>query len=942
MTILSSALTLASMLAAMSLSHADELIVDASGQGDFTTIQAAVDASLQGDIILVRPGIYPEDVLIDGRSVWLLSQAAGTVTVEGTLNVQNLAPDEEVAVLEIDFRPNSISFGAQQPNALNISNAAGHVRLQGCAFHGAAGSSAIENGGHGVRASSSLRVTLLDCELRGGDGVYIGPSQQSCATAHGGAALWLFNSRAASWGMTAFGGKGTTCQIFGPAGNGGPGVHCSQSQIYASGGDLRGGAGGDANDFIPATGGDGGAGLILPASSDAWFVETTTVGGAAGSSWVGSPGQPGPAVSGNGTLVVLAGISLWRSAAKIVRASEQHAVSVRGVVGAPVTLHFIERPPFYFDLVANGAAGGGLMPAATTIPTPLASATIGTIPAGGVLNTLLGIPAIPAGLTSLPVTLHFVTGPGLRNFRHSQPILIVAVNCDTLQPDCNMTSRADLCELLEGAVFDCDGNGIPDDCQPDCNANGVADTCDIANNTSDDLNNDGIPDECQQNGVTHYVDDSAPPGGNGTFGMPFDTLGAAVSVSLTGDEIIVMDGVYTGPNNKNLEFDARLIRIRSQNGPANCTIDLEGDGRAFYWFNEPNNFGAIIEGLRIINGAPSGTTGTYGGAIHAVNSSPTIRGCVFENNEARTGGAIYLTSSFSLVEDCQFFGNLTTLLGSPGGAGLFADSGGPVIRDCSFIGNISLTTGGAIALIASSTINQPTVSRCVIFENSAGLYGGGISSSGFSGTAEYAYIDQCLIAGNTAAFGGGVSGAGGGSMLYSNCTIVGNVATDTGGGMCAQFNLDPVLLNSIVRGNSAPSGAQLAVIGSGSTLLVEYCNLEGGAPGIFLSGGGAATAVLAVVDADPLFVDDDGADNDPLTFTDNDYHLGNGSPSIDAASNDRIPADRADADNDGDLVEPVPIDLDGLPRRLDDPAAADTGQGTAPIVDHGVFEKPGR
>lgn len=42
-------------------------IVDATGHGDFTTISAALSASVSGDTIFIRPGVYTEDPpLIDG------------------------------------------------------------------------------------------------------------------------------------------------------------------------------------------------------------------------------------------------------------------------------------------------------------------------------------------------------------------------------------------------------------------------------------------------------------------------------------------------------------------------------------------------------------------------------------------------------------------------------------------------------------------------------------------------------------------------------------------------------------------------------------------------------------------------------------------------------------------------------------------------------------
>jgi len=48
------------------------------------------------------------------------------------------------------------------------------------------------------------------------------------------------------------------------------------------------------------------------------------------------------------------------------------------------------------------------------------------------------------------------------------------------------------------------------------------------------------------------------------------------------------------------------------------------------------------------------------------------------------------------------------------------------------------------------------------------------------------------------------------------------------------------------------------------------------------------------IDADPLFVDPDGPDNDPNTWEDKDYHLSPGSPCIDAGCNGAVPRDFAD------------------------------------------------
>ena len=67
------------------------------------------------------------------------------------------------------------------------------------------------------------------------------------------------------------------------------------------------------------------------------------------------------------------------------------------------------------------------------------------------------------------------------------------------------------------------------------------------------------------------------------------------------------------------------------------------------------------------------------------------------------------------------------------------------------------------------------------------------------------------------------------------------------------------------------------------------------------------------VGGDPLFVDPIGPDTLPGT-EDDDLRLQSGSPCIDAADNTAVPPDDTDLDEDGDVSERLPLDLDGTPR----------------------------
>ena len=68
----------------------DAIIVDASGTGDYTTIQAAVDAADDGDEIAIRPGTYAEEVRVVEKDLTLRGDGPAEDVVielgsEGTL-----------------------------------------------------------------------------------------------------------------------------------------------------------------------------------------------------------------------------------------------------------------------------------------------------------------------------------------------------------------------------------------------------------------------------------------------------------------------------------------------------------------------------------------------------------------------------------------------------------------------------------------------------------------------------------------------------------------------------------------------------------------------------------------------------------------------------------------------------------------------------------------
>jgi hypothetical protein len=242
--------------------------------------------------------------------------------------------------------------------------------------------------------------------------------------------------------------------------------------------------------------------------------------------------------------------------------------------------------------------------------------------------------------------------------------------------------------------------------------------------------------------------------------------------------------------------------------------------------------------------------------------------------------------------------------------------------------------GGAVHCYGSS----PTIMNCVFVGNT-------VEGEYTRGPGVYCELGgltlmNCLIAGNTAGGGGAGAFITGSNPTITGCTITANTATNRGAGLNIVRGSNVTIANTILSGNQAPLGPQINIQGSAnpSTLTISYSNVEGGQAEMYVNPDCTLNWGPGNIDADPLFVDPDGPDDDPNTFEDNNCRLSAGSPCIDAADNEAVPADTFDMDGDGDTDELIPFDLDDNPRFVDDPDTDDTGNGMPPIVDMGAYE----
>jgi hypothetical protein len=242
-----------------------------------------------------------------------------------------------------------------------------------------------------------------------------------------------------------------------------------------------------------------------------------------------------------------------------------------------------------------------------------------------------------------------------------------------------------------------------------------------------------------------------------TFLVPGDypTIMEAVVVCNSHDVILVADGVYTGPENKNIDFGSKTITLRSENGAHHCVIDCEGDGRGIHISNA-GAAGSVIDGLTIINGV---TTGNGGGILCAADI--TIRNCRILGNAAQHGGGIFSSNAYPTIVNCLVSGNLASPTSGWGG-GISARQSAPVpgftVTNCTISGNRA-AHGGGIALLSFGYISicAMDVANTILYGNSAGS---GAQVGIMIGFADMT-ISYCDVQGGEAGIGGTVTwGAG--------------------------------------------------------------------------------------------------------------------------------------------------------------------------------------
>ena len=218
-----------------------------------------------------------------------------------------------------------------------------------------------------------------------------------------------------------------------------------------------------------------------------------------------------------------------------------------------------------------------------------------------------------------------------------------------------------------------------------------------ANTDGDGLDDD---DEVEQGSdptiATYYVDDADGdnsydgllPDWDGVHG-PRKTIQGGTDAAAQGEEVLVMEGAYSGAGNIDVDLGGKALAVRSVTGPLNTVIDCGNAGRAFYCLNVGQP-GVVIRGFTIRNA----DSRQHGGAIYSEGSVITVRDCIIADSSAsQNGGAIYSVSSENTrVTNCLITGNTA---GKNGGA-IFSGDTSLSISNCTIADNLAGVTGGGV------------------------------------------------------------------------------------------------------------------------------------------------------------------------------------------------------------------------------------------------------
>ena len=379
----------------------------------------------------------------------------------------------------------------------------------------------------------------------------------------------------------------------------------------------------------------------------------------------------------------------------------------------------------------------------------------------------------------------------------------------------------------------------------------------------------------------YYVATIGSDGNDGSSGNPWKTITHALGQATTGDTIHVAAGTYSGTTTGET-LPLRLKTGVNLSGANRDTTILDGGGAT-----------AVVSASGVTGGSLSGFTITQGkdrlgGGVKVVNSGVSITDNIIKNNAAGSGAGIYGRSFSGAISNNTINANQAS---DTGGGIRLVDSGGGVSNN--IISQNSAGAGAGIYVAGESA----GISANEIVENQAYMHGGGLYIADFAGA-----IVRNIIRSNQAS-----TGSGGGiyavnfSGSLNNNLVVKNTADAVGGIYAVGFAAGSEIVNNTIADNvgtlaESVGGMQAEGV---SSVLKNNIFWNNGDDDLFGELVGATFAELReeTVSISYSLIDDYAGQNsniytNPLFIdsANDDYHLSDTSPAIDAGTSDGAPA----------------------------------------------------
>ncbi|MHC4648317.1 MAG: S41 family peptidase, partial [Planctomycetota bacterium] len=325
-------------------------------------------------------------------------------------------------------------------------------------------------------------------------------------------------------------------------------------------------------------------------------------------------------------------------------------------------------------------------------------------------------------------------------------------------------------------------------------------------------------------GLIIFVDTDAGGTSNGSsWTNAYNHLQDALVVAASGDEIRVAEGAYRPDQGVGITPGDRTASFQLKRG-----VTIEG-GYAGVGNPDPNTRDIELYETILSGDLDSNDVGDFNDTSRDENSYHVVIGSD--------------TCATTVLDGFTISGGNANGTSNDRGGGMYNSSGSPKIINCIFSGNYGKWAGG----LANFYYSRPLLINCTFSDNTSSYQGAGIYNKQSS-----PLMHNCTIIKNAAGNeGGAIFNRYDSHPAIINCTLSQNSA-GAGGGIY-NFKTDPIVINSIIWGNSDDGGADESaqIHDFSSQSVVNYSCIEGWTGSL----GG-----IGNIGADPCFADADNQD----------------------------------------------------------------------------------